>query len=90
MTVKQDYDPNNAQLCILYISLFDTSKDFVREMLGTIPKIIMPLRQQCDSCKDTIKQKKKTNPKTSKFHREFMSPALFLFELLKMGNLTRG
>ena len=22
---------------------------------------------------------------TSKFHREFMSPALFLFELLKMG-----
>ena len=27
---------------------------------------------------------------TSKFHREFMSPALFLFELLKMGKLTRG
>ena len=26
----------------------------------------------------------------SKFHREFMSPALFLFELLKMGKLTRG
>ena len=25
---------------------------------------------------------------TSKFHREFMSPALFLFELLKMGKLT--
>ena len=28
--------------------------------------------------------------KTSKFHGEFMSPALFLFEVLKMGNLTRG
>ena len=28
--------------------------------------------------------------KTSKFHREFMSPALFLFELLKMGKLTTG
>ena len=28
--------------------------------------------------------------KTSKFHREFMSPALFLFEVLKMGKLTRG
>ena len=27
---------------------------------------------------------------TSKFHREFMSPALFLFELLKMSKLTRG
>ena len=27
---------------------------------------------------------------TSKFHREFMSPVLFLFELLKMGKLTRG
>ena len=28
--------------------------------------------------------------KTNKFHREFMSPALFLFEVLKMGKLTRG
>ena len=28
--------------------------------------------------------------KTSKLHREFMSPALFLFKLLKMGKLTRG
>ena len=28
--------------------------------------------------------------KTSKFHRKFMSPALFLFELLKVGKLTRG
>ena len=27
---------------------------------------------------------------TSKFHGEFMSPALFLFEVLKMGKLTRG
>ena len=27
---------------------------------------------------------------TSKFHEEFMSPALFLFEVLKMGKLTRG
>ena len=27
---------------------------------------------------------------TSKFHKEFMPPALFLFELLKMGKLTRG
>ena len=27
---------------------------------------------------------------TSKFHREFMSPTLFLFQLLKMGKLTRG
>ena len=27
---------------------------------------------------------------TSKFHREFMSPALFLFELLKISKLTRG
>ena len=27
---------------------------------------------------------------TSKFHREFMSPALFLFEVLKMGKLTGG
>ena len=30
-----------------------------------------------------------TKKKTSKFHREFMSPALFLFELLKMSKLTR-
>ena len=28
--------------------------------------------------------------RTSKFHWEFMSPALFLFELLKMSKLTRG
>ena len=28
--------------------------------------------------------------KTSKFHGEFMSPALFLFEVLKMVKLTRG
>ena len=28
--------------------------------------------------------------RTSKFHGEFMSPALFLFEVLKMGKLTRG
>ena len=28
--------------------------------------------------------------KTSEFHGEFMSPALFLFEVLKMGKLTRG
>ena len=28
--------------------------------------------------------------KTSKFHGEFMSPTLFLFEMLKMGKLTRG
>ena len=28
--------------------------------------------------------------KTSKFHREFMFPALFLFELLKMGKFIRG
>ena len=28
--------------------------------------------------------------RTSKFHREFMSPTLFLFELLKMSKLTRG
>ena len=27
---------------------------------------------------------------TSKFHGEFMSPALFLFEVLKMVKLTRG
>ena len=27
---------------------------------------------------------------TSKFHWEFMSPALFLFKLLKMSKLTRG
>ena len=27
---------------------------------------------------------------SSKFHREFISPALFLFELLKMSKLTRG
>ena len=27
---------------------------------------------------------------TSKFYWEFMSPALFLFEMLKMGKLTRG
>ena len=27
---------------------------------------------------------------TRKFHREFMSPALFLFEVLKMGKLFRG
>ena len=27
---------------------------------------------------------------TSKFHREFIFPALFLFEVLKMGKLTRG
>ena len=27
---------------------------------------------------------------TSKFHRKFMSPALFSFELLKMSKLTRG
>ena len=27
---------------------------------------------------------------TSKFHRELMSPTLFLFELLKMSELTRG
>ena len=27
---------------------------------------------------------------TSKFHGEFISPALFLFEVLKMGKLTRG
>ena len=28
--------------------------------------------------------------KTSEFHGEFMSPALFLFEVLKMVKLTRG
>ena len=27
---------------------------------------------------------------TSKFHGEFMSPTLFLFEVLKIGKLTRG
>ena len=27
---------------------------------------------------------------TSKFHGEYMSPALFLFEVLKKGKLTRG
>ena len=31
-----------------------------------------------------------SNMVTSKFHGEFMSPALFLFEVLKMGKLTRG
>ena len=28
--------------------------------------------------------------RTSKFHGEFMPPALFLFEVLKMVKLTRG
>ena len=31
-----------------------------------------------------------TDDLTSKFHGEFMSPALFLFEVLKMVKLTRG
>ena len=34
--------------------------------------------------------KQQQQQKTSKLHREFMSPALFLFELLKTGKLTRG
>ena len=33
---------------------------------------------------------KPTFLKTSKFHEEFTSPALFLFEVLKMVKLTRG
>ena len=33
----------------------------------------------------------KSSPKQNKqYHREFMSPALFLFVVLKMGKLTRG
>ena len=34
--------------------------------------------------------KSEETEETSKFHGEFMSPALFLFEVLKMGKLTRG
>ena len=40
--------------------------------------------------KETKKKNTQKQTQTSKFHREFMSPALFLFELLKMGKLTRG
>ena len=32
----------------------------------------------------------KETEETSKFHGEFMSPALFLFEVLKMVKLTEG
>ena len=36
------------------------------------------------------KNESEETEETSKFHGEFMSPALFLFEVLKMGKLTRG
>ena len=36
------------------------------------------------------KSESEETEETSKFHGEFMSPALFLFEALKMVKLTRG
>ena len=40
--------------------------------------------------KNNKNNKKNNNKKTRKFHGEFMSPTLLLFEVLKMGKLTRG
>ena len=37
---------------------------------------------------ETKMNEREETEETSKFHGEFMSPALFLFEVLKMGKLT--
>ena len=47
------------------------------------------IKREAQGRKRNRKESEETE-ETSKFHGEFMSPALFLFEVLKMVKLTRG
>ena len=67
-------------MAIIYGNVFDLQQN--NGMLGVLISIASAILMSIHNIQ--------FHYKTSKFHGEFMSPALFLFEVLKIGKLTRG
>ena len=86
---KQNRIAHYPQVNVLIVLGFnDTSTLWI--ILCHLPEKKRRETETVEEMKERNREESEETEETSKFHGEFMSPALFLFEVLKMGKLTRG